>query len=86
MTFSVNRTRPGSASVIDLAFSDERVPTLSGLARVSSPGRRVYTGAKDVPRVRDGIGVAIISTSDGVMTDREARRRNVGGEILCEVW
>ena len=63
-----------------------RVPALTGLDRISKPGLRVYKGATEVPSVRGGIGVAIVSTSDGVMTDREARRRNVGGEILCEVW
>jgi small subunit ribosomal protein S8 len=84
--YSVEDARVGKELTIRLRYDDQRVPALSGLARVSSPGRRVYKGAKDVPRVRDGIGVAIISTSDGVMTDREARSRNVGGEILCEVW
>lgn len=76
----------GRALTIRLRYDDERVPALSGLTRVSKPGHRVYKGADDVPSVRGGIGVAIVSTSSGVMTDREARQRNVGGEILCEVW
>ena len=84
--FSVVDGRVGRELTIRLRYDDERVPALTGLSRVSKPGRRVYKGAKDVPRVRGGIGVAIVSTSDGVMSDREARRRNVGGEILCEVW
>ncbi len=84
--YTVEDGRVGRELTIRLRYDEERVPALSGLARVSKPGRRVYKGAKDVPRVRDGVGVAIVSTSDGVMTDREARRRNVGGEILCEVW
>ena len=56
------------------------------MRRVSRPGQRRYVGAREVPRVRNGLGIAILSTSQGVMTDREARKRGVGGEILCEVW
>ena len=63
-----------------------RQPTISKLKRVSKPGLRVYSKKKDIPRVLGGIGVAIVSTSHGVMTDREARRQGVGGEILCYVW
>jgi small subunit ribosomal protein S8 len=57
-----------------------------GLRRVSKPGRRVYVGYGDIPRVLNGLGVSILSTSHGLMTDREARNRKVGGELLCEVW
>jgi len=53
---------------------------------VSKPGRRVYVGKEDLPRVRNGLGVAVISTSRGVLSDREAREQNLGGELLCEVW
>ncbi len=84
--YAVADGRVGKDLTIRLRYNDERVPALSGLNRISKPGLRVYKGATEVPRVRGGIGVAIVSTSDGVMTDREARRRNVGGEILCEVW
>lgn len=84
--YGVEDARVGRDLTIRLRYNDERVPALTGLTRVSKPGRRVYTGAQGVPRVRGGIGIAIVSTSDGMMTDREARRRNVGGEILCEVW
>ncbi len=59
---------------------------ISGIRRVSRPGQRTYVPAKQVHRVRNGLGIAILSTSQGVMTDREARKRGVGGEILCEVW
>ena len=69
-----------------LRYNKERKPILTGIKRISKPGLRVYSSASDVPRVRGGIGVSIVSTSDGIMTDREARKRNVGGEILCEVW
>lgn len=63
-----------------------RQPTISKLKRVSKPGLRVYSKRKDIPRVLGGIGIAIVSTSRGVMTDREARRQGIGGEILCYVW
>ncbi len=76
----------GTELVVRLRYDSERQRVLQGIQRVSKPGRRVYAGARDVDRVRGGIGVSIISTSAGVMTDRDARRRNVGGEILCKVW
>lgn len=69
-----------------LRYNDKNVSAITGLRRVSRPGQRTYVRAKDVPKVRNGLGVAIISTSHGVMTDREARKRGVGGEVLCEVW
>jgi len=59
---------------------------IEGIKRVSSPGLRRYVGSTEIPRVRAGLGTAIISTSQGVMTDREARHKGVGGEVLCEVW
>jgi small subunit ribosomal protein S8 len=61
-------------------------PSLFGLRRVSRPGLRRYAGAAELPRVKNGLGVAIISTSQGLMTDKEARRRNIGGEVLCYIW
>jgi len=61
-------------------------PVLSGMKRVSVPGRRVYAGAAELPRVLNGLGVAIVSTNRGVMTDRDARRLNVGGEVICYIW
>jgi small subunit ribosomal protein S8 len=59
---------------------------ITGMRRVSRPGQRAYVPAKNVPTVRNGLGIAILSTSQGVMTDREARTKGVGGEVLCEVW
>lgn len=76
----------GSELVVTLRYDDDRKRVLQGIQRVSKPGHRVYKGAKDIGRIRGGIGVSILSTSTGVMTDREARQRNVGGEILCKVW
>ena len=71
---------------ITLRYSEDREPAIAGIRRVSKPGRRVYRGASDLPRVLGGLGVAIISTSHGVMTDKEARRSRVGGEVLAYVW
>jgi small subunit ribosomal protein S8 len=64
----------------------QRQPTITALKRVSKPGLRVYSNRRDLPRVLGGIGIAIISTSSGIMTDRDARRSGVGGEVLCYVW
>jgi small subunit ribosomal protein S8 len=71
---------------INLRYSGEREPAIAGLRRISKPGRRVYRGAGELPRVLGGLGVAIISTSQGVMTDKQARRARVGGEVLAYVW
>ncbi len=79
-------SRPGRILEIDLKYSNERVPTITGIRRVSKPGLRVYTKADRLPRVLGGLGVAVLSTSQGLMTDREARERRVGGEVLCYVW
>ncbi|MDJ0924498.1 MAG: 30S ribosomal protein S8 [Acidimicrobiia bacterium] len=84
--YSVDDANVGKKLTVSLRYQNDRDRVLQGLQRVSRPGRRVYKGAADLERVRGGIGVAIVSTSDGLLTDREARRRNVGGEILCEVW
>jgi len=85
-SFAVADARVGRELTVRLRYGDDRTRVLARLHRVSKPGRRVYKGASDIPRVRGGIGMSIVSTSDGMMTDREARRRKVGGEILCEVW
>jgi small subunit ribosomal protein S8 len=78
--------RPGRTLEIRMKYSPERKRTISGLRRVSKPGLRVYTGADKLPRVLGGLGVAVLSTSHGLMTDREARQRRMGGEVLCYVW
>ncbi len=78
--------RPGTVLDITMKYSPERARTISGLKRISKPGLRVYSRADEVPRVLGGLGVAVLSTSKGLMTDREARRAHVGGEILCYVW
>jgi small subunit ribosomal protein S8 len=71
---------------VTLKYSDSRNVAFAGLRRVSKPGRRVYVGHDKVPRVLNGLGVSIISTSQGLMTDKEARTKKVGGELICEVW
>jgi small subunit ribosomal protein S8 len=76
----------GEVLTIKMKYSPDRDRTISGLRRVSTPGLRVYRKADSVPRVLGGLGVAVLSTSQGLMTDREARRRKVGGEVLCYVW
>ncbi len=78
--------RPGRVLTVTMKYSPERKRTISGLRRISKPGLRVYTPATKVPRVLGGLGVAVLSTSRGLMTDREARKNRVGGEILCFVW
>lgn len=69
-----------------LRYAERRRPVIEGLKRVSRPGHRVYRGATELPRVQGGLGVAVVSTSQGLMPDREARKRRLGGEIVCEVW
>ena len=78
--------RPGKTLTIRMKYSADRKRTISGLKRVSRPGLRVYRAADGVPRVLGGMGISIVSTNQGLMTDREARQRKVGGEILCHVW
>jgi small subunit ribosomal protein S8 len=71
---------------ITMKYTPDRKRTISGIRRVSKPGLRVYSRADKLPRVLGGMGIAILSTNQGLMTDREARERHVGGEILCQVW
>ena len=78
--------KPGKILSIDMKYSPERERTITGIKRVSKPGLRVYKKSDEIPRVLGGLGVAVVSTSQGLMTDREARRRNIGGEVLCYVW
>lgn len=86
--FSVSQEdgKPYRTLSIEMKYSPDRERTISGLRRVSKPGLRVYSPAKRIPRVLGGLGVAIVSTNHGLMTDREARKRNVGGEVLCFIW
>ena len=72
--------------VINLKYDETNKPVISNLKRISKTGLRVYSKAKDLPQVFGGLGIAIISTSKGLMTDRKARKENLGGEVLCYVW
>jgi small subunit ribosomal protein S8 len=78
--------RPGRVLTITMKYTPERKRTISGIRRVSKPGLRIYRKADKIPRVLGGLGVAVLSTSKGLMTDREARKAGVGGEVLCYVW
>jgi small subunit ribosomal protein S8 len=78
--------RPGTELSIALKYSADRTRTIGGIKRVSKPGLRIYARADKMPRVLGGIGVAVLSTSHGLMTDKEARQRHLGGEVLCHVW
>lgn len=71
---------------IDLKYGENNEKVISGIKRISKPGLRVYVGSQDVPKVLGGLGIAIISTSKGMLTDKEARQNNVGGEVICYVW
>jgi small subunit ribosomal protein S8 len=74
------------AITLVLKYGRDRVPAIEGIRRVSRPGRRVYVACKDIHKVRQGLGISVLSTSRGLMSDREARKQGVGGELLCEVW
>ena len=71
---------------VNLNYTEERERVIHGIRRISKPGLRVYAGSNDVPKVLNGLGIAIISTSQGVMTDRDARKKNIGGEVIAYVW
>ncbi len=81
-----NPDRPGRLLTLALKYGPDRTASISGIQRISKPGLRIYRGADEIPRVVGGLGIAVLSTSKGLMTDREARRARVGGEVLCYVW
>ena len=84
--FAVMEDKPQARLVLRLKYTPQGRPVITGLERVSKPGRRYYSGAKDIPWVRSGLGINIVSTPKGLMTGRKARREKLGGEILCNVW
>ena len=84
--YRVEGDEPKRRIVIEMKYSPERERTITGIKRVSRPGRRVYADREHLPRVMGGLGVAILSTSQGLMTDRQAARKRVGGEVLCHIW
>jgi small subunit ribosomal protein S8 len=84
--FSIEPTAVGEVIRIELKYTDERRPVISGMRRVSRPGRRRYVSRQEVPRVQGGMGTAIVSTSTGVMTGHDATQKGVGGEVVAYVW
>jgi small subunit ribosomal protein S8 len=84
--YELREARVGTELVVKLKYSRDRRRVISGLERVSKPGRRVYVDSTSIPRVLGGMGIAVMSTSQGVITGHEARRRGVGGEVICSVW
>ncbi len=84
--FQVEAEGPRAMLKIELSYTGRKEPVLSGIKRVSKPGLRVYVQKREIPRVLGGLGVAILSTPEGVMTGQVARQKSIGGEILCYVW
>jgi small subunit ribosomal protein S8 len=83
---TVRETEQGPELVVRLRWADPRTNAITGVRRRSRPGQRTYVGKDSIPKIRSGLGIAILSTSRGLMTDRAARKAGVGGELLCEVW
>lgn len=84
--WTVEETRPARTLKIYLKYGPDRRHAIRDIRRVSKPGLRVYAGKDEIPRVRNGLGIAIVSTPQGVLSGHEARRRGIGGEVLCTVW
>jgi len=84
--FTISQEAPRTMLKIDLSYTGRKEPVLSGIKRVSKPGLRIYVQKREIPRVLGGLGVAILSTPEGVMTGQHARQKSIGGEILCYVW
>ena len=82
----VNKLTVGERLVVNLKYSKSKERVITGLKRISKPGLRVYVKAEEMPRVLNGLGIAIVSTSEGLMTDKEAREKNLGGEVLAYIW
>lgn len=84
--FSVEEDNKQGIIKVTLKYGENKQRIIQGLRRVSKPGLRIYAASQDIPKVKNGLGVAIISTSKGIMTDKEARKQNVGGEVLAFIW
>lgn len=84
--FVVHETKPQGEITVQLKYGPDRAPVIVGIKRISKPGLRRYTNVRDIPRVLGGMGIAILSTSRGVMVDSEARKQKVGGELICTVY
>ena len=84
--YDTNKLAVGEMLVLNLKYSKSKERVINGLKRISKPGLRVYAKADEMPRVLNGLGIAIVSTSDGLMTDKEARAKKIGGEVLAYIW
>ena len=84
--FKVNEEKPQPVLRIDLKYSEDGEPVIHGIERISRPGRRVYRNKQEIPSVLGGLGLAIVSTSKGVLAGHEAAKNGIGGEVLCQVW
>jgi len=84
--FSIVEKRPQNQLIVILSYAADKSHVIREIKRVSKPGLRVYAGKDQLPRVRSGLGIAIVSTPEGVLTGYEARKRGIGGEVLCTVW
>ena len=84
--YSVEDTKPQASLHITLKYGPKRSKIIRGIKRISKPGLRIYSKAEDLPRVIGGLGIAVISTSKGMMCDRDARKLGIGGEVICYVW
>lgn len=84
--YKIRNDKPSKTLVLTLKYTNKKERVITGLKRISKPGLRVYSGATDVPKVLNGFGIAIISTSKGIMTDKEARKNSLGGEVMAYIW
>ena len=84
--YKIRNDKPQKALVLTLKYTNKKERVITGLKRISKPGLRVYTQSNDVPKVLNGFGIAIISTSKGIMTDKEARKNSLGGEVMAYIW
>jgi len=84
--YKVNKDKVQNMMVLDLKYGENKERVITGLKRISKPGLRVYVKAEEMPRVLNGLGIAIVSTSKGIMTDKEARKQSLGGEVLAYIW
>ncbi len=84
--YKINKTKPQDILVVTLKYGEKKERVITGLKRISKPGLRVYVKAEELPRVLNGLGIAIVSTSKGIMTDKHARKESLGGEVLAYIW
>ena len=84
--YTINNDKAQGTIILNLKYTDKKERVINGLKRISKPGLRVYAKSDEIPKVLNGLGIAIISTSKGIMTDKQARKENIGGEVLAYIW